>query len=163
VDKGDHFRFGSVFIKKKVTKPNFFIQKTETGSNWPVLVWFFRTKTGSNRLDSVFSVWLGFFPVWLVCFPVWVRFGFFSFRLIKPKPNRTGRFFQNFNRFNRFFSRFGFFGYFFPVFSVFRFFCSPLIVDCYSVSPHDFFLLQCFPTCFFIDFFSKLSLSNLFF
>jgi hypothetical protein len=36
-------------------------------------------------------------------------------------------------------------------------------VDCYSVSPHDFFLLQCFPTCFFIDFFPKLSLSNLFF
>jgi len=28
-----------------------------------------------------------------------VRFGFFSFRLIKPKPNQTGRFFQNFNRF----------------------------------------------------------------
>jgi hypothetical protein len=40
-----------------------------------------------------------FFPVLLGFFPVWVRFGFFGFRLIKLKPNRTGRFFQNFNRF----------------------------------------------------------------
>jgi hypothetical protein len=39
-----------------------------------------------------------------------VRFSFFGFRLIKSKPNRTGRFFQNFNRF---FSQFDFFGYFF--------------------------------------------------
>jgi hypothetical protein len=39
-----------------------------------------------------------------------VRFGFFGFRLIKPKLNRTVRFFQNFNLF---FSRFDFFGYFF--------------------------------------------------
>jgi hypothetical protein len=35
---------------------------------------------------------------------------------IKPKPNRTGWFFQKFNRFNRFFFRFGFFGYFFSGF-----------------------------------------------
>jgi hypothetical protein len=35
---------------------------------------------------------------------------------IKPKPNRTGRFFQNFNRFNRFFFRFDFFNYFFSSF-----------------------------------------------
>jgi hypothetical protein len=35
--RGDYFRFGSV--------------------------WFFRTKTGSNRFGSVFSVWLGFLPV----------------------------------------------------------------------------------------------------
>jgi hypothetical protein len=84
-------------------------------------VWFFRTKTGSNRFGSVFwfgsvlarffLVWLGFFdlprffrfgsglaqffPVWLSFlsgfFPV--RCGFFGFRLIKLKPNRTSRFF----------------------------------------------------------------------
>jgi hypothetical protein len=36
--RGDHFRFGSVFIKK-VTKPKF-KKKTETGSNRPVSVWF---------------------------------------------------------------------------------------------------------------------------
>jgi hypothetical protein len=46
---------------------------------------------------------------------VWVRFGFFGFKLIKPKLNRTGRFFQNFNRF---FLRFGFFNYFFIFLSV---------------------------------------------
>jgi hypothetical protein len=40
-----------------------------------------------------------------------VRFSFFGFRLIKP--NRTGRFFQNFNRF---FSRFVFFVIFFSDF-----------------------------------------------
>jgi len=83
------------------------------------LVRFFRTKTGLNRFGSVFQfgsilawfffVWLGLFPV----FSVWVWFGFFSFRLIKPKPNRIGWFFQNFNRFNLFFSQFGFFDYLF--------------------------------------------------
>jgi hypothetical protein len=45
-----------------------------------------------------------------------VRFGFFSFRLIKPKPNQTGRFFQNFNRF--FFHGLVFSVIFFPVFSI---------------------------------------------
>jgi hypothetical protein len=95
-------RFG--FYKKEVIKPIFFF-KTETEPK-PVQTnqfWFFRTKTGSNRFGSVF-------------FPVWVWFGFFGFRLIKPKPNRTGRFFKIFNRFNRFFSRFGFFSYFFSGF-----------------------------------------------
>jgi hypothetical protein len=48
-----------------------------------------------------------------------VRFGLSGFLFIKPKPNRTGWFFQKFNWFNRFF----FFGsvfsvIFFPVFSV---------------------------------------------
>jgi hypothetical protein len=43
--------------------------------------------------------WLGFLPVWLGFFSFWIRFSFFGFRLIKPKPNRTGRFFQDFNRF----------------------------------------------------------------
>ena len=50
-------------------------------------------------------VWLGFF--------VWVRFDFFYFRFIKPKPNRTGRFFKNSNRF---FLWFDFFCYFFSGF-----------------------------------------------
>jgi hypothetical protein len=56
---------------------------------------------GLARFFSIFSV------------SVSVRFGFFSFLLIKPKPNQTGCFFLNFNRFNRFFFRFGFFSYFF--------------------------------------------------
>jgi len=112
--KGDYFRFDSVFIKKsnqtelkKKLKPNRnqFIP-TGFGS-----VWFFRTKTNSNRFGSFFLFWLSFFRFGSVFFRFWlgffliffslgsVRFGFFGFRLIKPKPNRTGRFFQNFNRF----------------------------------------------------------------
>ena len=42
-DRGDHFQFGSVFIKKKVTKLNL-KKKNETGSNQLVSV----------RFDSVF-------------------------------------------------------------------------------------------------------------
>jgi len=146
--RGDHFRFGSVFIKKSNQTKIFFKKnrnRTETGSNWPVLVRFFRGKTSSNRFGSVFpvlarfffvlvrfgSVWffrfsayktetepkpgqtdrfrfgfLGkkpvqtglarFFRFWLGFFLFWfgsVRFGFFGFLLIKPKPNRTGWFF----------------------------------------------------------------------
>ena len=40
-----------------ITKLIFLKKKTETGSG---SVWFFRTKTGSNRFGLVFSVWLGF-------------------------------------------------------------------------------------------------------
>jgi hypothetical protein len=116
--RGDHFRFGSVFIKKSNQTEFFFLKKkTETGSNRPVSVrfGFFREKTGSNWFGSVFPVLARFSWFWLGL----ARFGFFGFLFIKPKPNRTGRFFQKFNRFNRFF----FFGsvfsvIFFPVFSV---------------------------------------------
>jgi hypothetical protein len=56
--RGYYFRFSSVFIKKKkVTKPVFFKKKqnrTRTGSNRPVSVHYFGTKTGSNRFGSVF-------------------------------------------------------------------------------------------------------------
>ena len=76
--RGDHFQFGSVFIKKKVTKPNLFFKKNLN-----------RTETGSNRPISVRFGFLGQKPVWLDFFPVWVRFSFFGFRLIKPKPNRS--------------------------------------------------------------------------
>jgi hypothetical protein len=74
----DYFRFDLIFIKKN--------NQTEIGSNRPVLVWFFREKTGFKLF------WLGFFGLtlfWLGFFrffclgSVW----FFSFRLIKPKPN----------------------------------------------------------------------------
>ena len=108
--RDDYFRFGSVFIKKN-NQIEIFLKKTETGSNRPVSVRFFRKKTGSNRLSSNFSVWLGFFQFDSVFS---VRFGFFSFSLIKPKPNQTGRFFLNFNRF---FSWFGFFVIFFCLFA----------------------------------------------
>jgi hypothetical protein len=83
--------FGSVlFLSKKVTKPKFlFFKKTETGSNRPVSVRFgFLGKkpvqTGLARFFSVFSVLARFFSGF---FSISVRFGFFSFLLIKPKPN----------------------------------------------------------------------------
>jgi len=78
--RGDHFRFGSVFIKKKVTKLIFFktpkanrnrFKPTSFGS-----VWFFRTKTSSNRFGSVFSVWLGFGSVFFGL--AWFGFGSIS-------------------------------------------------------------------------------------
>jgi len=113
-DKGDHFRFGSVFIKKNnQTEIIFFLKKnrnrTETGSNRPVSVRFDflgqkPVQTGLARFfrfwlvflgfgsvfsgfGSVFSVWLGFDSVWLDFFPVFcrVRFGFFLFFAYKTE------------------------------------------------------------------------------
>jgi len=68
----------------KNNKIEFFFKKTETGSNRPVSVWFFRTKTGLAR----------FFPVWLDFFLVFFLFRFGSIRLFrfqayKTKPNRS--------------------------------------------------------------------------
>jgi len=111
---GDYFLFGLVFIKE-ITKLIFF-KKTKTELK-PVQidlfrfgsVRFFRTKpvqtglTRFSRFDSVFSVFSGFGSVFSVGLGL-VRF--FRVLLIKPKLNRTGWFFQNFNRFNRFFSYF---------------------------------------------------------
>jgi hypothetical protein len=129
--RGDYFLFGSVFIKKN-NKTEFFLKKTETELK-SVQTDRFRFRFG--------SVFLGQKPVWLsfsvlarfdsVFFPVFfglgsVRFSFFGFRLIKPKPNQTGRFFQNFNRFNRFFFTVQFFRLFFFRFSrFFDFFAHP--------------------------------------
>ena len=119
------------FLSTKKKSNQFFFKKTKSGSNRPVSIRLFQNK---NRLfsglarffqfGSDFSVWLCFFKFdsFFQFFSVWVQFGFFGFRLIKPKPNRTGRFFKNhnrFNRFNRFFFMVQFFQLFFPVFSVF--------------------------------------------
>jgi len=115
--RSDYFRFGSVFIKKN-NQTEILKKKLKTGSNRPVSVrfgLFFGQKPVQIDLaqffqfGSVFLFWLGFFR-FFSCLGS-VRFGFFGFRLIKPKHNRTGRFFQNFNLFNQFFSLFGFFGY----------------------------------------------------
>jgi len=136
--------FGSVrFLSKKVTKPKFFFLKKKPKPNRNRVkptgfgsVRFFRAKTGSNRFGSVFSVLARFFPVLARFFSVWLCFfglarffsGFLSvsvrfgsvFLVIKPKPNRTGRFFQKFNRFNRFFFSIRFFRLFFFRFSWFN-------------------------------------------
>ena len=93
---------------------------------------------GKNRFKPVwlgFSGFTWFFLVWLGFGSVFsslgsVQFGFFGFRLIKSKPNRTGQFFQNFNWFNRFFFKVRFFRFFFLVFSIFQFFYSPIVCAC---------------------------------
>jgi len=72
----------------------FFFKKNKTEPK-PVLVRFsfFGQKLVQTDLDQFCwfdSIFFGLGSV---------RIGFFSFRLIKRKANRTGRFFQNFNRF----------------------------------------------------------------
>jgi hypothetical protein len=83
-------------------------KKTETESNRPVSVRFFKVKPVQTGLARFFQFWLGFlgfgsvFPV-LARFGsvfsgfllVSVRFGFFGFLVIKPKPNRPAGFFKN--------------------------------------------------------------------
>ena len=59
--------FSSIrFLSKKITKSNFFKKNRN------------QSETGLARFFSGLGL---------------VQFGFFSFKLIKPKPNRTGRFF----------------------------------------------------------------------
>jgi hypothetical protein len=122
--------FGSVrFLLKKVTKLKFFFfLKPKPGQTDRIRFGFLGKKpiqTGSARFL------LGFFSLarFLLCFSGLARFWlglawffsglffvsvrFFGFLLIKPKPNQTGRFFQNFNRFNRFFFSVWFFWLFF--------------------------------------------------
>jgi len=115
--RSDHFRFGSVFIKKSNQTEFFFFEKknrnrTETGSNRPVSVrfGFLGQKPVQTGLARFFRFWLGFlgfgsvfsgfgsvFPVWLGFFsgffPVSVRFvsvRFFRFFVYKTEtePNR---------------------------------------------------------------------------
>ena len=64
--RGDHFRFGSVFINKSnQTEIFFFEKKTETepkpGQTDRFWFGFFMAKTGSNRFGSVFLVLARFF------------------------------------------------------------------------------------------------------
>jgi hypothetical protein len=99
--------------------------RTKTGSNWPFRFGYFGENTGSNRF-----IW--FFPVWLGFFLVRVQFGFFGFKLIKLKPNRTDRFFQNSSWF---FSRFDFliiFFYFFNLIDFLIFFSSYHCINIYQ-------------------------------
>jgi hypothetical protein len=87
VAMNDYFLFGLVFIKK-YNKISFFSKKL----NWFKLTSFsyFRTKISCFWFGLVFPVCLCFFSLtWFFFrlarfFSVWVRFGFFSFKLIKP-------------------------------------------------------------------------------
>jgi hypothetical protein len=74
--RGDYFRFGSVFIKKR--KPNqkfFFLKKTETEPKPVQTGWFRFGFLGQKQVQTCLA---RFFPVLLGFFPVWVRFGFFG-------------------------------------------------------------------------------------
>jgi hypothetical protein len=81
--------------KKKVIKLNFLkknLNRTKTGSNRPVSVWFFGQKPVQPVLLDFFGLARFFSDLarfWLI-FSVWVRFGSFGFKLIKSKPNLTG-------------------------------------------------------------------------
>ena len=103
----DYFRFDSIFIKKNNQNWFFFFKKTKTEPKPVQTDWFrfgyFGEKTSSNRSSSVFFrfdlVFPGLTRFFSGFFSVWVQFSFFGFRLIKPKPNWTGQFFQNSNWF----------------------------------------------------------------
>jgi hypothetical protein len=100
--RGDHFRFG--FYQKKITKPIFFLKNRNQFKPTGFRFGF----SGRNRFKPVL---LGFFRFVSVFFGLgW--FGFFSFRLIKPKLNRTepAGVFKILISLIGFFSRFGFFG-----------------------------------------------------
>ena len=111
--RSDYFRFGSVFIKKN-NQTDFFFKKTETGSNRSLSVrfGFLEQKLVQTGLARFFSDFARFF--WIL-----VRFGFFGFRLVKPKPKRTEPvdFFKILIGLIGFFSRLSFFCFFF-IFSV---------------------------------------------
>jgi hypothetical protein len=103
--RGNYFRFGSVFIKKKLSNQKNNLKKiTETGSNRPVSVrfgFFLQKPVQTSWLGffglarflfwlgffglarffvfgSVFPVWIGFCPVQLGVFSSFFRFGFGS-------------------------------------------------------------------------------------
>ena len=92
-------RFG--FYQKKRTKLNFFLKKTETGSNRPVSVRF-----GFFEKNRFKSVWLEFGSV----FSCLARF--FRFQAYKTETKPVGFF----KTLIGFFSRFDFFSYFFSGF-----------------------------------------------
>jgi len=109
--------FGSVwFLSKKSNQTIFFKSKpVQTDQFRFGLAWFFQVWLGFSGLARFFSIW--------------IQFGFFGFRLIKPKLNRTEQFFKNSNRFNRVFFTVRFFQLFFSGFlnSIgFLINCSPL-------------------------------------
>jgi hypothetical protein len=108
--RGVYFRFGSVFIKKS--------NQTEFKKKKLKPVQTDRFRFGFLEQNRFKPVWLGFFGLapFFPVFSVRVRFGFSGSRLKKSKPNRTGRFFQNFNRF--FFTVRFFRLFFFLIFSV---------------------------------------------
>jgi hypothetical protein len=118
MNRGDHFRFASVFIKK-ITKLNL-KKKTETEPKPVQTEWFqfgfFGQKpvqTGWLGLARFFQFWLGFFLFDSGFFGLGsVRF--FQFQAYKTEPNHLV--FYNFTRFNLVFFTVWFFRLFFSDF-----------------------------------------------
>ena len=108
-NRGDHFRFGSVFIKKKVTKP-ILKKKTETEPK-PVQTDRFRFGfLGQKPVQTDLArFWLGFFGLG----SVW----FFLFQAYKTETEPVG-FFKILIGLISFFSQFDFFNFFILIFSV---------------------------------------------
>jgi len=84
LSRGDHFQFGSVFIKKSNQTDFFFLKKkpnrTETGRFDPVSV-FLGQKSVQTGLARFFQFWLGFSGLarfWLGFFSGFCRFRFGS-------------------------------------------------------------------------------------
>jgi hypothetical protein len=112
--RGDYFRFNLVFIKKNNQTEICFFKKPKPvqtdrfrfGSVW--FLWQKPVQAGLTRFFGLARFFQGFF-----------RFGFsfFGFRLIKPKPNRTGRFLKKFNWFFFTIQFFQLFSWFFNFFS----------------------------------------------
>jgi len=94
------------FLYKKKIKLKFFLKKSKTGLNRPVLgsVRFFRRKTGSNRFGSVFF-----------CFFYLGSVRFFQFQAYKTKPIGFLKILIGLIKKNL---RFSFFSYFFLIFSI---------------------------------------------
>jgi len=95
VNRGVHFRFGSVFIKKN--NQTEFKKKLKLVLTDRFRIGFLEQKPVQTSLAWFFGLARFFFRF----FSVWVRSGsVFSVLCLK---NRTSWFFQNFNRFNWFF------------------------------------------------------------
>jgi hypothetical protein len=77
--------FSVRFLSKKSNQTEIKKKTTKAGSNRPVSVWF--GFFGQKQVQTGFVRFFWFDLVLARFFPVWVRFGFFGFRLIKPKLN----------------------------------------------------------------------------
>jgi hypothetical protein len=80
-NRGDHFRFGSIrFLLKKSNQSEILKKKPK-----PVQTDWFRLGFLGQKSVQTSLAWFGL--VLTRFFSGLARFGFFSFRLIKPKPN----------------------------------------------------------------------------
>ena len=130
VYRGYYFLFDSVFINKKITKPNLKKNRNRFKPTGFGSVRIFRTKTGSNRFGLVFSHFFLF------------GFGsvrFFRFQAYKTEMEPVG-FFKILIGLIGFFSLLSFFSYFFSNFlDLIGFFIHPYL---YIYSPQNIVIFK---------------------